>query len=455
MNSLIYLSLTTVFIALVIFYFLGRILLDFFITSRLAQSITLIIGLILSCLVLQLFSLFSIPWEGIYFFLAIMVIFILFRKRFSRIIRNDLHTLLNLKIQEIFLLSTFLPVLSAYLLRLIYQPITSWDAIAMWQYKSKIILFNNGLTFFPSSDALLRHADYPPLIPYSTALLNMLMSSLEPLKESAIISSKSIDIIFLITAISSAYIFIRRYWGYKWAYLISLALLAFPYYSPYLIQQDYMGTADFSFAMIFLITTIFISKYIFTGSNLYLYISLFLSVVSSYIKNEGTVLFFTIFVITIFALAKNYGLRSKRTIVVSLFAIMPVILWKLYSALQGYKSEYIGALTSLDLPSVPGKVGYTINAIASYFANDIFLIMNILLFVGCFFYSLLVKKSFTPIFLIVFAQLLFYVLVYAITPYSLSAHLETSLDRVMFHLLPSVLFITSIFVLNMLKSSRK
>jgi 4-amino-4-deoxy-L-arabinose transferase-like glycosyltransferase len=323
------------------------------------------------------------------------------------------------------------------------DPHGQFDAFAIWNLRARF-LYRGGQHWKNFTDLTGEHSDYPMLIPASIA------RSWEFIGREAQLIPCAIGLLFTFATIGIVFTFISRLRGERQGLLAGLILLG----TPFLITHGASQYADVPLSFFFVATVALLFLQAESPSRMhFLILAGMAAAFSAWTKNEGILflllLFFLYFVIAILV---NGGKRCGSELVALLMGAAPVIVVVLI-----YK---MGLSASNDLIAAQG-LGYTdhllfntirYRIVLSRFVRELFsfggwnstLAMPLLLL----FYFLVLGSSVrkkevaaTSIaVLLPVSMMVGYFFAYIVSPYDLTWHLDSSLNRLLLQVWPLAIF---------------
>ena len=272
----------------------------------------------------------------------------------------------------------------------------SYDAWAIWNVKARAIYFHG---FDIIRNPIFHHPDYPPLLPVIEAGLLKVFG----------------DTPYVFVAVQggllAALLLIPRW---KWWTLLIVGVIA--------VQYALHQYADLFIALMVLISAILYEK----KRPLLLGISLGICL---FVKNEGMVIALAFLLMQILV-ERKLPLRTMAALIPFAFGLA------LYKAWVGAPSEFFddGSLQrALDLSRQQLLIPYMFATAFLHFNFAVPVVLVISLLKG-------IRLRLTPLLIVCFLTLVGYWATYTITPLDLGWHLEMSYDRLLFHILPTIVY---------------
>lgn len=343
----------------------------------------------------------------------------------------------------------FIIMLSQVLYSFAYSltmPLSGWDAWFIWFVKARAFFLDKGISavFLTDPVYIQDHPEYPLLVPLA---LSWIYTAIGAASETA---GKVIYPLQFAALLSIFYYGAARASGKKtgliFATLLSITPIVLVHSAGFPVQvdpaytsRDLTGYADLAASIYFLGAGVFILLYAREQGPVFAILASIMLAMGAWTKNEG--LTFALIGFIILAVTAFAGGRKDFRILA--FAVIPLVVfilpWSAYKSVHGLGSEYVenmgpsvffSNLTRLSeiVPFIakymfvkPGAIGlvwwaYVISAVlrARHVLSSRTLVLHAL----------------------ILGQLSAYIFVYIITPVDLKWHLNTSLDRLLLHLIP-------------------
>jgi len=275
-------------------------------------------------------------------------------------------------------LMTLLLVLT-YLLDLVTQPLTGFDAMSMWFFKAGLFyntrsvdlasIPNLGLTWpgasptaFPITAGLIRSLDYPPLYSLEVASVYALAGGVHDTL------GKGLEMVFVVTSVTTTLALLGPRLGRRTILMFVVLVLAISPVQSALGDPLYTGYADYPVAILLL--AVIANLYIAEESrrtDAYV-LALGLALVAALLKSEGQVAFVLVgFVVAERALLAGGGAHQPRPRFTQMapVALLLVLLigWQVSAAAHGWRSHH---LLNDDVGTLAGAIPARAILIAAY-----------------------------------------------------------------------------------------
>lgn len=338
------------------------------------------------------------------------------------------------------------------------KPIDMWDSIAMWYLKGKWLFSTDGYintNFLNNEYFVYTHLDYPNGFPL---ILSMFFRFYGYINESA---SK----IFLMSstfAMSLITVGIVKRFVEKITQLSVVGIFSSVFLTGILLMYSVSGYTESFLTLSFLSTiTLFILGVHHKNDEKSMNVLLLLSIISSlfpiYIKNEGLTFFlinsFFIFIFLWNYYRKNlsfnwlYSFLGKyKVLFLTMFlATIGILLWYWIKAKYNLTNDLVSEPFVFDFPVLIEKIAvivlFFINLLMTTQYWGFLFVPSILILISTTIYAFKNKSTRLRIFpnMVIITQSLVYFLVYVMTPHDINWHLQTSMDRLVLQLFPSVI----------------
>jgi hypothetical protein len=343
-------------------------------------------------------------------------------------------------------------IAGTYLINLVTQPLTAWDAIAMWMFKAKLYYHLQSVSVQPIAADVARHLDYPPLFSLMVSSVYTLIGRADD------VLGKAINFVFLLAAAGACFALVRTLLDRRMAVMFTFLLVALPLFSPALSETTQMGYADYAFGVCLMISLAHLQKAEISKQAAAYGLAVVFACMAALIKNEGLALL-GILLLVFGARAVMRGdwmsIRhaNKAVLLALIVALVPVLVWQVYVTVNGLSLATPGSLPAL-VPLIPDRALVILNAVRRLMTSlntDYpwlalgFLLASVLLVLNRLRFG-------TMVYLVLCLQLTSYFIVYLLTTADLRYLLATSLDRVILQVAPSILLMVAISLAPHFKS---
>jgi hypothetical protein len=373
------LSMLAIAAYLVLCYLTGRMLVALIWTELPAPTIAGLPVLGAGVLAGQLwvYGLAHIPWNLVTLLLPWLVLGAATRSRFSSAFRSDLRRTTvaaredwaRLDSLSVVLVVVGIVIAFTYVLNLVTEPLTGFDAFANWLYKAKVFYLsgavNEGLLVLPGtgdpgglgrSVDIVLHREYPPLFPTMVATIYVIIGRPDGL------TGKAINVLFLASSAVAVYTMVRSMLGARWAVVFGFLAVSLPTFAKALYTTDYMGYADFAVGACMLLGLVNLHLGVSGAAPVTRALAAILAVEASLVKDEGVVfLVAVLLVLCMFVLRPAWsegrrGIQRMSSLLPYSLILLPVVGWKLWVRAAGFQQEHVPSPSDLvqrlpDLPS--------------------------------------------------------------------------------------------------------
>ncbi len=324
------------------------------------------------------------------------------------------------------------------------NPYGQFDAWAIWNFRARFLFLSGGnwqVVFTIVND--WQHTDYPLLLPLNVARLWFFFA------EENSIGPILLSVTFFTATLGIMFTALRQIRSMFHAIIAVFLLLA----TPFFIWQGAAQYADIPLGFYFLLVVVLLAFYDLIGTWQLLFLAGMAAGFAAWTKNEG-LLFVLVFFLAhglLHVVSKHRQQQSYWWELKALgLGLMPVLLmllfFKYYLAapndVVNQESDIVPKLLNAARYSVTGQMFLQIGLNV---ANIPLLVLPVYLFLMGVDKAKL-KRPFLPIICLTFLLLMVgYFMIYIVTPYDLTWHLLSSLQRLYLQIWPSLIFIT-IFV---------
>lgn len=422
-----------------------------------------VLGLAILALQLWTYGLVGIHWNRLTLLVPWIIILIILHKKIwaaapgIKTVKSARQTFLELDALSKVLVIASIVFGMAYLISLAVQPVITSDVLAIWGYKAKEFFFHQQVYVSPNlystvNSARFFHVDYPPLLPLMGDVFYVILGHTNEG------SFKLLQALFLFSGSAGLFTYLKNSSGQKRnnlqiASLATFLLVAAPQFIPMLFKVQYMGYADFPLAIVMLIATLFLARFISTDDSTDWWLALLFASFAAVTKNEG-VPFLVIIILVLLAL-RLWPLLTKlrnpdfKSILYSiggcLFVLSPLIIWSIYKQKHGLAVDFkISNLRNSHMSAI-SRLHQIISYVWLYIkTNPAFHWEVLALLLAGLASAIRRTKLNMTIALVVFAQLASYLVSYVFSPYDLKFHVLSSIDRLLTQTLPLIILLLAV-----------
>lgn len=335
-----------------------------------------------------------------------------------------------------------------YLIPMLTEPLTDWDARSIWFFHAKMIYAAGSIgqpAGWQHPSASFSHPDYPNLVPTlaaEVAYLTGFWNEYIP----------KISLFFmLVPAISWLFTFARRSFSF-------VALLLFIPFSFH--RAMWNGLMDGFLALYFSIAMLLLGNYIISSIPGDMIAGISCLITLLYIKNEGSLAALTGFCIILLVYGTERKLstlksflKNWRSYTAGVFMLAPFLLWGLYKH-QWHLSNDLGLGSAAFFWRIINRLADGSYTLVFQFSYQQIEGALLILGVVCVASFLRNKPLAREIFPALMAALIYYsgmIIIYLATPYDLTWHLGTSIDRTMSAVIACI-FVGCYFILRQIET---
>lgn len=325
---------------------------------------------------LWVYGLAHIPWNLATLLLPWVVLGVAFRKRLGIALRSDYRRTTGAAREDwsrLDALSIVLVVAGAvlavtYVLNLVTEPLSGFDAFADWLFKAKVYYLsqavNQSLLVLPgtgdpgglgtSVDFVLSR-QYPPLFPTMVATIYTIIGRPDGL------TGKAINVIFMVSSTAAIYTLVRSILGARWAVVFGFLALALPTFAKALYSSDYMGYSDYAVGACMLLGLVNLhlaASDCPPGTRL---LAAIFALEAALVKDEGVVFLVAVLVVLGVLILRpawsegHAGIRRVPRLLPFALLLAPVVGWKLWVSAAGFQQVHVPSVSGFvqGLPYVP------------------------------------------------------------------------------------------------------
>jgi hypothetical protein len=349
--------------------------------------------------------------------------------------------------QTLFFLWAILFELVHAFFRALIKPMESYDAVANWGLKAKVIYFAQSVpkSFLENNDYWPYHPDYPLLIPLVESYVYAFLGHLNDFV------SKWIFPLYLTACVSLFYSMLRRISINRAGSLaFTFMLVSIPYFN----VNATTGYADIVVAFYFSFGFTYLYLWIRGKQWIFLFLSALLTALAGMTKNEGLVLCLTNLVVLGISLVceKKASKQSRRWVYPFVYASILVLLlapWWIFRFSLTLTNDVLNR--SSILAALRWENFQRIKLVLYHYQAQFFELRNwnllwIMAFgVLVFRFKQILRSDLKYVALAILSVFSAYTAVYFITPYKVAPydvlwHLRTSASRLFIHFVPLILF---------------
>jgi hypothetical protein len=381
-----------------------------------------------------------------FFILTSVVAYILYRKGY------EMHSVIAVdppflrappRFIRVWALLVLVTAVAAFITFSLERPHGGWDAWAVWNLRARFLFrggehWTDGLSF----GVIWSHPDYPLLIPANVARIWSYIGI------DTTVAPIAVSLLFTFATIGVLGSSLSRLRGGTLALLAILILMGTPGFISHAASQY----ADVPLSFFFLATLALLALHDTSGDPdpRHLILAGAFAALASWTKNEGIMFVVVVVIVRAFVVLPFRGVRPFIRQMVSFTAgLIPilavVVLFKanvpptVILAAQGPLHVILKVLDPSRYITVVGSLLWQMYQLGGGFISPVLVLILLLVVSGVRTYERDPMDIATP-FLVLLLMFIGYFLVYVITPRDLQWHLDTSLNRLLIQLWPSVVF---------------
>ncbi len=243
-----------------------------------------------------------------------------------------------------------------YLLNLITEPLTGFDAISMWFFKAKVFFLSQGLnlssigglgTYQPGDSGpfhvtagLIRNLDYPPLFSLMVASVYALVGGVHDTL------GKGVDFIFIIVAAATVWTSLAPILGRRLAMIFMFLVTAVPTVQTALDNPIDTGYADYGLGVAMLASLANLQRAWSGGQSSTWVLAIVFASIAALLKQEGLLL---LVLVMLLAAWRARQLLASPAVVASIGVVSA---WEVTASMHGWRAHHLLNDSLASLPSV-------------------------------------------------------------------------------------------------------
>ncbi len=314
-----------------------------------------------------------------------------------------------------------------------YTSTMFWDGRYIWAFRAKAIFVDGGLnqqTFTNLARYRYTHLDYPLAIPAAQACVYQVLGHVDERL------AKLVGLVFWLGIVALLAGYLRRRMTLPWA--LGITLLACQV--PLLVYHAGGGAADLPQAFCFLAAAVLMADWVERGRSEDSMLAALMFGVGALVKAEG--LSMALGGALAFAVAwwvRGRGFSKRAALLGPAALLLPYLPWAALRAWWGVPSLQLAGMELRPWPELLSRLRAIDHALLAHFRNWqhwelmwFFVALGLVAFAT----SAWRQRSLALLWGLFFWQLAVYTGIYLFSPYDITWHLTTSLDRVLLHLAP-------------------
>jgi hypothetical protein len=318
------------------------------------------------------------------------------------------------------------------------SPLSEWDAFAIWGFKAKV-LTHEALrptpTYFHDLTLSYSHLDYPLMVPFLTAGAYAAMGTMDDQ------TGKLVSVFLDILLVPMVYLGLR----WKLRRLPAACLSTILAMLPVMFRYAGVGCADLPLTMFYAGSILYVARWIDRQQWPDLILAILFSAFAAFTKNEGAVL-----ALMNGAVILGFGLRGGRrrawvgaaVFFAGLLAVNAAwLIWSrgLPRTHEDYGSKLLSTAVVTDLPRLKEIIPAMLVQIAEVHVWGLLWIMAVML--ALLGWRALARPYVLALWILLGLHLMSYALAYSVTPWDLSVLMPMTIDRLLLHTIPAVIFL--------------
>jgi len=318
------------------------------------------------------------------------------------------------------------------------SPLTEWDAFAIWGFKAKV-LTHEALrptpAYFHDLPLSYSHLDYPLMVPFLTAGAYAAMGTIDDQ------TGKLVSVFLDVLLVPMVYLGLR----WKLRRLPAGCLSAILAMLPVMFRYAGVGCADLPLTMFYAGSIFYVARWIDQQQWPDLILAILFSTFAAFTKSEGVVLALMNGVVLL-----GYGLwNGRRRAWVGAAVFFAGLLavdaaWLIWSrglphTHEDYGSKLLSPLVVTHLPRLKEIIPAMLVQIAELQVWGLLWIMVVML--ALLGWRALARPYVLALWILLVMHLMVYALAYSVTPWDLTVLMPMTMDRLLLHTVPAVIFL--------------
>jgi hypothetical protein len=316
--------------------------------------------------------------------------------------------------------------------------LTEWDAFAIWGFKAKV-LTHEALrptpAYFHDLTLSYSHLDYPLMVPFLTAGAYAAMGTVDDQ------TGKLVSVFLDVLLVPMVYLGLR----WKLRRLPAACLSAILAMLPVMFRYGGVGCADLPLAMFYAGSILYVARWIDRQQWQDLILAILFSAFAAFTKNEGLVL-----ALMNGAVLLGFGLcGGRRRAWVGAAAFFAGLLainaaWLIWSRSlprthEDYGSKLLSSLVVTHLPRLKEIIPAMLVQMAELRVWGLLWVMaGVMALLG---WRALARPYVLALWILLGLHLMSYALAYSVTPWDLTTLMPMTMDRLLLHAIPAVIFL--------------
>ncbi len=353
----------------------------------------------------------------------------------------------RLNLTETILLTVILANLLLIFIDALSLPMNSWDAIAIWSFKAKI-LYREPIrysAYFSDPTKSYSHPDYPLLVPFIQSYIYRFLGSVDDRLARIIFPC------FFLFLLLSVYSAVTNSASRKYG-LFFTALLAT---APCVVSDSSSGYVDVALAFYYFSMAAYLYLWMKKGSTEYIVLSALFSALAVCTKNEGMGLFLVgSAVIVLFNIVnlKKDNLKQLACYLATALAVMSP--WLIFRRqITVIQEDYFSRLSLPIILHNAERIRVILTSFIREFINVntwnvLWLIAALVILLS---FRHVLRAPVVYLLLLLVMHLGMYILIYVITPWNIEVLIPSTLTRLLIHVAPVAMLLSSELVIAVYK----
>jgi hypothetical protein len=318
------------------------------------------------------------------------------------------------------------------------SPLVEWDAFAIWGFKAKVLTheaLRSTPAYFHDLTLSYSHLDYPLMVPFLTAGAYAAMGTVDDQ------TGKLVSVFLDVLIVPMVYLGLR----WKLRRLPAACLCAILAMLPAMFRYGGVGCADLPLAMFYAGSILYVARWIDRQQAQDLILAILFSAFAAFTKNEGMVL-----ALMNGAVILGFGLWSgRRRDWVGAAAFFAGLLamdaaWLIWSrnlprTHEDYGPKLLSSLVVTHLPRLKEIIPAMLVQTTEFQVWGLLWIMaGVLALLG---WRALARQYVLAMWILLGLHLMSYALAYSVTPWNLATLMPMTMDRLLLHTVPALIFL--------------
>lgn len=318
------------------------------------------------------------------------------------------------------------------------SPLVEWDAFAIWGFKAKVVA-HEALrpipAYFHDLSLSYSHLDYPLMIPFLTAGAYAAMGTVDDQ------TGKLVSVFLGVLLVPLVYLGLR----WKLRRLPAACLSAILAMLPVVFRYEGVGCADLPLTVFYAGSILYVVRWIDGRQGRDLVLAILFSAFAAFTKNEGAVLALINGVVILgFGLgsARRRARKGAAVFFASLLAVdAPWLIWSrsLPRTHEDYGAKLLSSAIVTHLPRLKEIIPAMLAQAAEFQTwGLLWILLGAMALLG---WRAFARPYVLALWVLLALHLMAYVVVYSVTPWHLATLMPMTMDRLLLHTVPAVIFL--------------